>query len=186
MQTSQGPSHRQHVIRHHTSNADLFDLPSAPPEPECRVRAATEDDMAPVTSIYREFVEKSTATFELVALDEIEMSHRRQAVLDADLPYLVAELEGFTVGHCYASQFRAREGYRFTVEDSIYVRRDRIGYGLGRALLTTLIAECQARRAHSMIACICGINESSVALHASVGFVPVGLIPAAGTKLASG
>jgi hypothetical protein len=94
MQTSQGPSHRQHVIRHHTSNADLFDLPSAPPEPECRVRAATEDDMAPVTSIYREFVEKSTATFELVALDEIEMSHRRQAVLDADLPYLVAELEG--------------------------------------------------------------------------------------------
>jgi phosphinothricin acetyltransferase len=182
MQTSQGRSHRQFVIPHLTSSADLLDLPGASPKPECLVRAATEDDMAAVTSIYREFVEKSTATFELVAPDEIEMSRRRQAVLDADLPYLVAELEGFTVGYCYASQFRAREGYRFTLEDSIYVRKDCIGYGLERALLTTLIAQCQARRAHSMIACICGINESSVALHASVGFVPVGTIPAAGTK----
>jgi phosphinothricin acetyltransferase len=91
-------------------------------------------------------------------------------------------LDGYTVGYCYASQFRAREGYRFTVEDSIYVRRDCIGYGLGKALLTALIAECQARQAHSMIACICGTNESSVALHASVGFVPVGMVPEAGTK----
>lgn len=170
------------AIYHPTSGADLFDVPDAPPKPKCRVRVATEGDMAAVTSIYREFVENSTATFELVAPDEAEMSRRRQAVLDADLPYLVAELEGYTVGYCYASQFRAREGYRFTVEDSIYVRRDCIGYGLGKALLTTLITECQARQAHSMIACICGINESSVALHASLGFVPVGLVPEAGTK----
>jgi phosphinothricin acetyltransferase len=170
------------AIDHPIREAGLFELPGALPKPKCRVRAATEGDMAAVTSIYREFVENSTATFELVAPDQAEMLRRRRAILNADLPYLVAELEGYTVGYCYASQFRAREGYRFTVEDSIYVRRDCIGYGLGKALLTTLIAECQARRAHSMIACICGINEQSVALHASVGFVPVGLIPEAGTK----
>ena len=51
------------------------------------------------------------------------------------LPYLVAELEGYVVGFCYASQYRPREGYRFTVEDSIYVRPDCIGHGVGKALV---------------------------------------------------
>ena len=56
------------------------------------------------------------------------MVRRRQAVLERGLPYLVAELEGYVVGFCYASQFRPRDGYRFTVEDSIYVRPDCTGH----------------------------------------------------------
>ena len=110
------------------------------------------------------------------------MFRRRQAVLDHDLPYLVAELEGYIVGFCYASQFRPREGYRYTVEDSIYVRPDCIGHGVGKALLAELISECQAKGCHSMVACICGVNVSSVALHASLGFQQVGLLPEAGRK----
>ena len=138
--------------------------------------------MADVTAIYAEFVETSTATFEIVAPDKSEMLRRRQAVLDRDLPYLVAELEGYLVGFCYASQFRPREGYRFTVEDSIYVRPDCIGHGVGKRLLAELISECQAKSCHSMVACICGVNVSSVALHASLGFNEVGLLPEAGCK----
>jgi L-amino acid N-acyltransferase YncA len=138
--------------------------------------------MADVTAIYAEFVESSTATFEIVAPDKFEMLRRRQAVLDRDLPYLVAELEGYIVGFCYASQFRPREGYRFTVEDSIYVRPDCIGHGVGKALLSELISECQAKGCHSMIACICGVNVPSTALHASLGFQQVGLLPEAGNK----
>jgi GNAT superfamily N-acetyltransferase len=94
------------------------------------------------------------------------MMRRRRAVLDRDLPYLVAELEGYVVGFCYASQFRPREGYRYTVEDSIYVRADCIGHGVGRMLLAELISECQAKGCHSMVACICGVNVPSVSLHA--------------------
>ena len=138
--------------------------------------------MADVTAIYAQFVETSTATFEITAPDELEMLRRRQAVLDRGLPYLVAEFEGYIVGFCYASQFRPREGYRFTVEDSIYVRPDCIGHGVGKMLLGELISECQARGCHSMVACICGVNVSSVALHASLGFQQAGLLPEAGRK----
>jgi L-amino acid N-acyltransferase YncA len=150
--------------------------------PECIVRPSTAADLPDITAIYARFVETSTATFEIVAPDQSEMRRRRQAVLNQALPYLVAELEGYVVGFCYASQFRPREGYRYTVEDSIYVRADCIGHGVGKALLSTLISECQARSCHSMVACICGVNVSSVALHASLGFQQAGLLPEAGLK----
>ncbi len=135
-----------------------------------------------ITAIYAQFVETSTATFEVVAPDQNEMMRRRQAVLDRGLPYLVAELESYIVGFCYAAQFRPREGYRFTVEDSIYVRSDCIGHGVGKLLLGELVSECRARGCHSMVACICGVNAVSVALHASLGFRQVGLLPEAGWK----
>jgi L-amino acid N-acyltransferase YncA len=152
------------------------------PVPECIVRPSTAADIPDITAIYARFVETSTATFEIVAPDQSEMRRRRQAVLNHALPYLVAELEGYVVGFCYASQFRPREGYRYTVEDSIYVRADCIGHGVGKALLSKLISECQARGCHSMVACICGVNVSSVALHASLGFQQAGLLPEAGLK----
>lgn len=157
-------------------------LDDTPDVSQCLVRPSTPADMTYVTAIYARFVTTSTATFEIVAPDESEMLRRRQAVLVRDLPYLVAELEGYVVGFCYASQFRPREGYRFTVEDSIYVRPDCIGHGVGKALLAELILQCQARGSHSMVACICGVNVPSVALHASLGFQQVGLLPEAGYK----
>lgn len=155
------------------------DIPSAS---QCLIRPSTPADIPSITAIYAQFVTTSTATFEIVAPDESEMLRRRRAVLDRGLPYLVAELEGYIVGFCYASQFRPREGYRFTVEDSIYVRADCIGHGVGKKLLGALISQCQAKGCHSMVACICGVNVSSVALHASLGFREVGLLPEAGKK----
>jgi phosphinothricin acetyltransferase len=157
-------------------------LDDEPPVPKCVVRPAKLADMACVTAIYARFVETSTATFEIVPPDEAEMVRRRAIVLELGLPYLVAELEGYIVGFCYASQFRPRQGYRFTVEDSIYVRPDCIGHGVGKALLTRLIAECKAKGCHSMVACICGVNPASLALHASLGFHTAGLLPEAGLK----
>jgi L-amino acid N-acyltransferase YncA len=156
--------------------------PAAAKISECLVRAATPADMAAVTAIYAHFVETSTATFDLVAPGEATMQRRLQVVLDHGLPYLVAELEGYVVGYCYASPFRPREGYRFTVEDSIYVRADCKGYGVGTKLLSELISLCKARCCHSIVACICGTNVPSVALHESLGFVAIGTLPEAGKK----
>ena len=163
-----------------SSAASLVD--DAPNVSQCLVRLSTLADIPHITAIYARFVTTSTATFEIVAPDESEMLRRRQAVLDRDLPYLVAELEGYVVGFCHASQFRPREGYRFTVEDSIYVRPDCIGHSVGKALLAELILQCQGKRCHSMVACICGVNVPSVALHTSLGFQQVGLLPEAGFK----
>jgi L-amino acid N-acyltransferase YncA len=149
---------------------------------ECSVRAASSADMAAVTAIYAHFVENTTTTFELIAPGEATMRHRFQTVIECGMPYLVAELDGYIVGYCYAGRFRPREGYRFTVEDSIYVRSDCRGYGVGKALLTEVISRCQAKGCHSMVACICGSNVPSTALHASLGFVPIGTLPEAGKK----
>jgi L-amino acid N-acyltransferase YncA len=152
------------------------------PKAECSVRPATPEDMAAVTAIYMHFVENTTFTFDLVAPGEATMRRRLQMAAENRLPYLVAELDGYVVGYCYAAPFRPREGYRFTVEDSIYVRADCRGYGVGKALLAELIADCRARCCHSMVACICGVNAPSVALHESFGFVPIGTLPEAGKK----
>ncbi len=149
---------------------------------ECSVRAASSADMAAVTAIYAQFVENTTTTFELIAPGEATMRHRFQTVTECGMPYLVAELDGYIVGYCYAGRFRPREGYRFTVEDSIYVRADCRGYGVGKALLTEVISRCQAKGCHSMVACICGSNVPSTSLHASLGFVPIGTLPDAGKK----
>lgn len=138
--------------------------------------------MPTITAIYGRFVETTTATFEVAAPSLPEMLARRAAVLERGLPHLVAELDGYTVGFCYASQFRPREGSRYTVEDSIYVRADCVGHGVGRKLLSELIAQCQARGCHLMVACICGVNPPSVALHASLGFQQAGLFSEAGNK----
>jgi phosphinothricin acetyltransferase len=151
-------------------------------ESKYRVRPSTYADIPYITAIYGNFVATSTATFESVAPDESEMARRLQAVLDRGLPYLVAELEDYVVGFCYASQFRPRDGYRFTVEDSIYVRPDCTGHRVGSMLLAQLILDCQAKGCHSMVACICGVNVPSVALHTALGFQQVGLLPEAGCK----
>ena len=133
--------------------------------------------MGNVTGIYGRFVETSTATSEIRRPSEAEMASRRQMALNRGLPYLVAELDGYVVGFAYAAQFRPRDGYRLTVEDSIYVRPDCTGYGLGKMLLRELISRCERHRCHSMVACICGVNEASVGLHRSLGFEPVGVLP---------
>ena len=136
--------------------------------------------MADITIIYTRFVQTSTAAFELVAPEISEMMRRREAVLDRGLPYLVAELEGYIVGFCYASQFRPREGYRFTVEDSIYVRPDCVGHGV-KMLLSNLISVAKREiatpwlRASVALTCL-------LSLHESLGFKPVGVLPEAGNK----
>ena len=145
----------------------------------CLVRPATLGDIPYITAIYARFVTTSTATSDITVPEEPEMVRRWRAVRERNLPYLVAELEGYIVGFCYASPFRPREGYRYTVEDSIYVRPDCIGHGVGKRLLSELIAQCQERACHKMVACILGVNPVSIALHESHGFQETCVLPEA-------
>jgi len=158
----------------------------APPRPRLAVliRAATEADLTAITRIYAHHVTHGLASFEVVPPTLEEFRSRRAAVLDSGLPYLAAELRGEVVGYAYASTYRSRPGYRYTIEDSVYVDQGLTGFGLGSALLTALIERCEAGPWRQMLAVIGdSANGGSIALHRRLGFTHVGTFASVGFKL---
>jgi L-amino acid N-acyltransferase YncA len=147
------------------------------------VRPAVEADLPLITAIYAHAVRHGTASFEIDPPDEAEMSRRRAAVLAGGYPYVVAQVAGEVAGYAYAGVYRARPAYRATVEDSIYIAPGAQGRGIGRALLTELVATCTERGFRQMIAVI-GDSGSlgSIRLHAACGFRHVGTLSAVGYK----
>lgn len=139
--------------------------------------------MDAVTAIYAHHVLTGTGSFEEAPPSPAEMAARRAAVLALGAPWLVAELDGRVAGFAYAGAYRARPAYRHTVEDSVYVAPDALGRGVGRALLSELVARCEAGPFRQMIAVIGGSeNTGSIALHRALGFAPVGTFTAVGFK----
>ena len=95
----------------------------------------------------------------------------------------MGERGGQLLGYAYANTFRPREAYRFCLEDSIYLRPDARGQGLGRLLLTELIGRCEAAGARQMLAVIGdAANAGSIGVHAALGFEHTGVLKAAGWK----
>ncbi len=157
-----------------------------PESPAARliVRDAIEEDMAAVARLYADYVREGLATFELTPPEAHELQARRAAILAAGLPYLVAAAGGQIAGYAYASPYRGRPGYRYTVEDSVYVAQAQCGRGIGRALLEALIGRCQSGPWRQMIAVIGdSANAGSIALHRRCGFQMVGTFRSVGYKL---
>jgi phosphinothricin acetyltransferase len=154
------------------------------------IRPCREADLPAIQAIYTDAVLLGTASFELEAPTVAEMTRRRQAILDGGYPYLVAveagedgEAGGRILGYAYASAYRARPAYRFSVENSVYVAPDAKRRGVGRALLEPLIAACETRGFRQMIAVIGdSANAASIGLHTSLGFRMIGTFEAAGFK----
>jgi phosphinothricin acetyltransferase len=147
------------------------------------VRPSAEDDLAVITRIYSHYVLNSAATFELDAPPPDEMAKRRSAILALGLPYLVAEHQQAVVGYAYASPYRPRPAYRFTVEDSIYIDPGHVGHGCGRALLAALIEYCERGPWRQMIAVIGdSANSASIRLHQHFRFRNAGTLVAVGFK----
>jgi L-amino acid N-acyltransferase YncA len=151
--------------------------------PSLEIRPTVAADLAAITEIYAHEVREGTATFELVPPDPAEMTRRFQVLMDGAFPYLVAELDGSVVGYAYASSYRPRPAYRFTVENSVYLRPQVHRRGIGRQLLERLIAECGTRGFRQMIAVIGdSANTGSVGVHARCGFQMIGTHPSVGLK----
>jgi L-amino acid N-acyltransferase YncA len=147
------------------------------------IRPATLADAAACQAIYGHAAVHGTGTFEEAEPPLQEMQRRMAAVLDAGLPYLVAEADGRVLGFAYAGPFRLRAAYRYTVEDSVYVAPDAHGRGVGKTLLTAVIAACEALGLHQMLAVIGdSANTGSIGLHRSCGFEMVGTSPGLGFK----
>jgi phosphinothricin acetyltransferase len=153
------------------------------PTAEFTVRPAREADLPSITDIYRPAVVSGTASFELDPPDVAEMRRRWEAITRAGYPYFVADRAGELLGYAYASAYRTRPGYRFTVEDSIYVRQDTQRSGVGKRLLAALVSHCTDQGFRQMIAVI-GDSRSygSITLHRSLGFSFIGTIHAVGFK----
>ena len=147
------------------------------------IRPTSAADLPSITEIYAHEVCQGTATFELVPPDLAEMTRRFQALIDGGFPYLVATLEGSVAGYAYASSYRPRPAYRFTVENSVYLRPTLHRRGIGRQLLERLMAECEARGFRQMIAVIGdSANAGSIGVHAACGFQMIGTHPRGGLK----
>ncbi|QGU88300.1 GNAT family N-acetyltransferase [Erwinia sorbitola] len=154
------------------------------PQADVIVRAATAADIDAITRIYAWHVLHGCGSFEETPPDAAEMAARYQKVSSLDLPWLVAELEGKVVGYCYATQYRPRPAYRFTVEDSVYIDAEMGGRGIGSALLEALINRCQQGPFRQMLAIIGNgeRNAGSLNLHKKMGFEIVGNFRAVGFK----
>jgi phosphinothricin acetyltransferase len=147
------------------------------------IRPSRDDDLPTIGAIYADAVLDGTGTFELTPPDPRELAQRRESVLSAGWPWLVAEADGRVLGYAYAGAFRPRPAYRHTVEDSIYLAPDAAGRGIGRALLAEMLARCAAAGARQMLAVIGDSgNTASVALHRALGFEPCGQLTAVGRK----
>ncbi|HYG84757.1 MAG TPA: GNAT family N-acetyltransferase [Azospirillum sp.] len=148
------------------------------------IRDASEADMETVQEIYAHHVLHGLATFEKVPPSIGELLSRRAAVLDMRLPYLVTVLGGKVVGYSYATAYRPRPAYRYTIEDSVYVAEGLGGQGIGTALLRELIARCEKGPWRQMLAVVGNSgNVGSIALHRRMGFRTVGTLHAVGFKL---
>jgi len=147
------------------------------------VRSAREADAAALAAIYGDAVLHGFGTFEEEPPTPADMDARRRAVQDKGLPYLVAEEAGQVLGFAYAGPFRPRAAYRYTLEDSVYVSPHAKGKGVGRAVLTAVIAACEALGVRQLMAVIGDSgNEGSIALHRALGFEQTGVGRSVGFK----
>ena len=147
------------------------------------IRPTTQADLPAITGIYEHAVRYGTATFELIPPDLAEMTRRFDVLMEGGFPYFAAALEGRVVGYAYAGAYRPRPAYRFTVENSIYLRPANHRRGIGLRLLHRLIEESEKRGYRQMVAVIGdSANAGSIGVHTACGFQMIGTHPDVGLK----
>ncbi len=145
------------------------------------LRAATEKDAAAINDIYNYYVRETTSTWQT----EPSTLPERIAWLKnhgPQMPVFVAELDGVVVGWASLSPFRPREGWRFTVENSVYIHHAYQRRGIGGLMLDQLIRSGTELGFHSIVASIDGEQAGSIKIHEKYGFVPAGVLKQAGYK----
>ena len=147
------------------------------------IRPATPADLPEIQAIYAHHVLHGTGTFEEVPPSVEEMAARCAAGTAHGWCWLVATDATGVLGYAYFGQHKERSAYRFTAEDSVYVREDVRGQGVGKALVARLLELAEAQGFRQMVAVIGDAeNVGSIGVHASLGFKPAGVLRAAGLK----
>jgi phosphinothricin acetyltransferase len=148
-----------------------------------QVRPARPDDIGEIHAIYAHHVLKGLASFEEEPPSQAELRRRYDEVVARALPYLVADFGGMVAGYAYCTLYRTRSAYRYSLEDSVYVRPDAQGRGIGGTLLGELIRRCETLGYRQMIAIIGdSANAASIGLHERAGFLRAGTLRSVGFK----
>ncbi|ABQ31100.1 MULTISPECIES: GNAT family N-acetyltransferase [Acidiphilium] len=147
------------------------------------IRPAAPEDLPACQAIYAHHVLEGTGTFDEVPPSLEALTARFREVTGAGRAWVVAADATGILGFAYFDQYRARSAYRFTAEDSVYVREDVRGQGVGKALVARLLDEARAAGFREMLAVI-GDSENvgSIGVHASLGFQRVGTLRDVGFK----
>ncbi|CAN7643394.1 GNAT family N-acetyltransferase [Pseudoduganella sp. LjRoot289] len=145
------------------------------------IRPATADDAGAIAAIYNHYIATTTISFEEQPVAAADMAGRIAGVT-ATLPWLVFEQDGAVLGYAYATPWRVRSAYRFSVESSVYVSHGHPRMGIGSRLYRALLDELRARGLHMVIGGIAQPNEASVALHEAMGFEKVAHFKQVGMK----
>ena len=146
------------------------------------IREASNEDSAEIASIYNFYVAHTSVTFEEEPVSPAQFAQRIEAVLDNGLPWLVSAENRTITGYAYATTFKPRTAYRFSVESTIYVAPHSQGKGLGVALYEALLQKLNQAGIRNVIDCITLPNPASVALYEKINTQKVGHFPAVGFK----
>lgn len=146
------------------------------------IRSATASDVQTITDITNQAILHTTSIWTLTPVTPAARGTWVQERQARGFPVLIAEHDGVTIGFGSYGDFRAFEGYRHTVEHSLYVAPFAQGQGAGRALLNALIEHATGHGKHVMVGCIDASNEASRGLHQAFGFEQTGLMPQVGRK----
>jgi L-amino acid N-acyltransferase YncA len=150
--------------------------------PAIKIRTAVESDCPAINSIYNHYVLHSTTTYQTEP-ETLEGRTAWLALRGGPHPVTIAEVDGVVVGWGALSRFHPRAAYSRTVENAVYIAHDRVGRGIGKAVLLDLIDRAKQLEHHTIIALISSEQAASLALHAKVGFERVGLLKEAGFKM---
>ena len=146
------------------------------------IRDVRPDDAEQIGAIYAHHVLHGTASYELDPPSTAETLAKIVRITRRGWPFLVATENDEVVAYAYAEQLRDRPAYQFTCENSIYVRADRLGRGIGKALLAELCSRAEAIGFRQLIAVIGGAEPASIALHQTAGFELAGRLRSVGWK----
>lgn len=147
------------------------------------ISATTHSDIPAITAMFAEEVKHGTASWAYSPPAQEEMTAKFERLTSDNYPYLTARVDDRIVGFSFASAYRPREGYRFLVEDSIYVHQDFRRHGIATQLLGSLIEDCTHRGYKQMVAVIGDSNNNgSIRLHEQLGFHHVGVLKNIGYK----
>ena len=146
------------------------------------IRDAIAADAPFIAAIYAHYILHSSVTFEEQVVDDLEIARRIADLQSLSLPWLVACLDGVVIGYAYASKWRVRHAYRFSVESSIYLTPGYERRGFGVALYRALIDAVTRSGHHVLIGGVALPNAASVALHEKLGFTQVARFSEVGFK----
>lgn len=164
-------------VIHHTTTIFM-----SPEVHEYTIRPAASEDAVRLAEIYNPYVRDTAISFEESPVEASEMAARIEKLVQAGLPWLVAEHDGIVVGYAYATKWRERHAYRFSVECTVYVAKEFHGKRVAHALYKALFQKLKFSGYHAVLASIALPNAASIGLHEKFGMQKVAHFSEVGFK----